>query len=86
MTDDLELRLRQPAVFSEPAESQRCRLVMAKAADELARLRAENEALREALDALRLQALQSDLNNPANEWGWEALQLANAALKGPSHE
>lgn len=49
MTDDLELRLRQPAVFAEPAESQRCRLVMAKAADEIARLRAENEALREAL-------------------------------------
>lgn len=34
----------------------------------------------EALQALRLQALQSTVNDPANEWGAEALQMADAAL------
>jgi hypothetical protein len=33
-----------------------------------------------ALRALRLQALQSSVNDPANEWGLEALHQANAAL------
>jgi len=37
--------------------------------------------LEEALRALRLQALQSSVNDPANEWGLEALHLANAALQ-----
>ncbi len=36
--------------------------------------------LYEALTALRLQVLQSELNNPANEYAYEALQMANAAL------
>jgi hypothetical protein len=83
MTDDLERRLRAvegvtTCWYRNPDGPE--------AANVIARLRAENARLREALDALRLQALQSDLNNPANEWGWEALQLANAALKGPSHD
>lgn len=33
-----------------------------------------------ALKALHLQALQSDMNNPADEWGYEAIQLATAAI------
>jgi hypothetical protein len=33
-----------------------------------------------ALNALRTQALQSNVADPANEWGREALELANAAL------
>lgn len=40
--DDLEERLRQPAVFAEPAESQRCHLVMQEAAD---RIRTYRKAL-----------------------------------------
>jgi hypothetical protein len=47
---------------------------------ELAQKMAAAPELLEALEALRLQALQSELNSPANEWGWEALQLANAAI------
>ena len=34
----------------------------------------------EALKALRLQALQSDVNDDSNEWGKEALEMARAAL------
>lgn len=33
-----------------------------------------------ALKALHLQALQSDLNNPANEYGYEAIQNATALI------
>jgi hypothetical protein len=36
----------------------------------------------EALRALYLQALQSDVNSPANEWGMEALEMARTALDG----
>ena len=36
--------------------------------------------LYEALYDLQRQALQSTLNDPANEWGWEALQKTRAAL------
>jgi hypothetical protein len=35
----------------------------------------------EALKALQLQALQSTVNDPANEWGQEALDMARAVLK-----
>jgi hypothetical protein len=38
------------------------------------------ETLRAALQALLIQALQSELNTPANEWGWEAIGMARAAL------
>jgi hypothetical protein len=44
--------------------------------------------LLEALKALQLQALQSDVNHPSNEWGMEALALAHAAIakaEGRSH-
>ena len=34
----------------------------------------------EALEALQRQALQSELNTPSHEWGWEALQMTRAAL------
>lgn len=34
----------------------------------------------EALEALQLQALQSSVNDPANEWGQEALAMTRAAL------
>jgi hypothetical protein len=37
--------------------------------------------LYEALHSLFIQALQSGLNDPANEWGYEAIQIANAALR-----
>jgi hypothetical protein len=33
-----------------------------------------------AIKSLRLQALQSTVNSPENEWGMEALSLANAAI------
>lgn len=36
--------------------------------------------LAQALTGLQLQALQSDVNNPANTWGREALAVARAAL------
>jgi hypothetical protein len=36
--------------------------------------------LLDALTSLRLQALQSGLNDPANEWGREAISKANAAI------
>lgn len=36
--------------------------------------------LLEALKAIQLQALQSSVNSAANEWGREALDLANAAI------
>lgn len=48
--------------------------------DANARLIAAAPDLYEALSALRLQALQSSVNSPANEWGMEALALANAAI------
>lgn len=44
------------------------------------RLRARVAELVKALEALRFQALQSDVNSPSNEWGREALEGANAAL------
>ncbi len=43
-------------------------------------LKDENKKLRAALEALCLQALQSSVNDPANEWGREALEIAHAAL------
>lgn len=33
-----------------------------------------------ALKALHLQALQSTVNDPANEWGAEALEMSRAAI------
>jgi hypothetical protein len=45
-----------------------------------ATLKARAAELEGALRALRLQALQSSVNDPANEWGLEALHQANAAL------
>lgn len=36
--------------------------------------------LLEALKALELQALQSNVNSTSNEWGREALDLARAAI------
>ena len=34
-----------------------------------------------AIKALRIQALQSTVNHPSNEWGSEALGLAEAAIR-----
>lgn len=45
-----------------------------------ARLIAAAPDLLEALKALRLQALQSNVNSAANEWGREALEMANDAI------
>lgn len=45
-----------------------------------ARLIAAAPDLLKALEALRLQALQSSVNDRSNEWGMEALGLANAAI------
>lgn len=33
-----------------------------------------------ALKALEIQAIQSDVNSPANEWGREALEMARDAI------
>ena len=41
---------------------------------------ANADRLAEALVMLRHQALQSTVNDPANEWGREALEAANGAL------
>lgn len=38
------------------------------------------EEMVKALDALYLQALQSDVNSSSNEWGREALDMAHAVL------
>lgn len=51
-----------------------------------ARLLAAAPDLLEALKALRLQALQSDLTSAANEWGREAIAMANAAIAKASGE
>ena len=45
MSKELEARLRQPPVFAEPAESQRCHLVMEEAADQLERYRVALESI-----------------------------------------
>lgn len=37
--------------------------------------------LEKALQALLLQALQSELNTPAHEWGYEAIQNSIHVLK-----
>lgn len=44
-------------------------------------LRAAAPDLLEALKALQLQALQSNVNSAANEWGREALEMAKAAIE-----
>ena len=46
-----------------------------------ARLIAAAPDLLAALKALELQALQSNVNSPSNEWGREALDLARAAIE-----
>lgn len=79
-------RLRNEAEMV-PADDPRIELLAdffdtsGEAINEITRLTAENERLREALNALLLQALQSELNNPANEWGWDAIAAARAALE-----
>lgn len=40
-----------------------------------------HDELVEALKALHIQALQSNVNSPANEWGEEALSMSLATLK-----
>lgn len=48
--------------------------------DANARLIASAPDLLAALKALQIQALQSDVNDPSNEWGCEALAMARAAI------
>jgi hypothetical protein len=55
--------------------------LIVEAVNSHAALKARVAELEEALRALRLQALQSSVNDPANEWGLEALHQANAALQ-----
>lgn len=50
------------------------------AREEISRLRFINKELAEALSALQRQALQSTVNDAANEWGMEALAMTRAAL------
>lgn len=42
----------------------------------------ELKRTREALEALLIQALQSNVNSAANEWGLEAISQAKIALGG----
>lgn len=54
-----------------------------------ARLIAAAPDLLAALKALQLQALQSNVNDPANDWGREALALTRAAIAaatGANHD
>lgn len=83
MTDDLERRLRESVTYAYIPTAVRGRL--AEAADELARLRAENEALREAVKialtctpSARNGEVIYDCGNP-----WEIL---STALEGSRHE
>lgn len=55
-------------------------LVCEVPADSYAHLIAAAPELLDALKMLERQALQSSLNDPAHEWGWEALQATRAAL------
>ena len=50
------------------------------AATEIATQLNVHDELLEALKALHRQALQSELNNPAHEWGNEAINMATAAI------
>lgn len=43
-------------------------------------LTSQRDELLEALKELHLQALQSDLNSPANEWGYEAIQRSSTVI------
>lgn len=43
-------------------------------------LRDQRDELLETLKELLLQALQSELNSPANEWGYEAIQRSSTVI------
>lgn len=51
-----------------------------------ARLIAAAPDLLAALKALQLQALQSSVNDPSNEWGQEALAMTRAAISRATGE
>lgn len=51
-----------------------------------ARLIAAAPDLLAALKALQLQALQSTVNDPSNEWGQEALAMTRAAISRATGE
>jgi hypothetical protein len=54
---------------------------LTNAIDDVVEARLRIAKLEAALRALQLQALQSDVNSPHNEWGREALDAALSALE-----
>jgi hypothetical protein len=61
MKSDIVLRLTQPPVFAEPADSQRLRLVAQEAAATITRLTVERDLLRGALDIEGIRKLEDDV-------------------------
>jgi hypothetical protein len=96
MTDDLERRLRgwRTPLERNDEEQFYLRQLLDEAADEIARLRAENEALKRAavtavlpLEALLLVGNVREQHSPELWEGiGEGAQAVRAALKGSRHE
>jgi hypothetical protein len=68
------------------AENERKRLQILQHFDLEERLRGRNARLVEALEWLQRQALQSTVNDPANEWSQEVLAKARATLEAAKRE
>ena len=83
MTDDLERRLRESAQMTRDDVFQAEPDLLDEAADEIARLRAENEALREALKPLSWHYTLNDCGERVGniEIPIEDLRRAAAAIR-----
>lgn len=77
--DEVTLRF-DPKQEGHNAFNQLNRRILAWADKRASQDRATIKALVTALEALQLQALQSSVNDHANEWGMEALAMAHNAL------
>lgn len=64
------------ADFASEADAKQAHLAVNSHASLLSTIK----ELMEALEMLQRQALQSELNTPSHEWGWEALQVTRTAL------
>lgn len=81
ITGDRGIHAEGTGIFAEAfADIRRACENNTAEAEANARLIAAAPDMLEALKALRLQALQSNVNSAANEWGLEALAMANAAI------